>query len=71
MMKAMDQKTKIPGMPGKLTYDMLLDGKDLLRKMRFELAGLQTEMLTSRWGEPVKVQAPAPGRIVSSPQMSG
>ncbi len=69
MMEATGQKT-VPGMPETLTYDMWLDDKDLLRRMQFDLSGLKLDMLMSRWGEPVEVQAPPADKIVESPQMA-
>ncbi len=69
MMEATGQKT-VPGMPETLTYDMWLDDKDLLRRMQFDLSGVKMDMLMSRWGEPVEVQAPPADAIVESPQMA-
>ncbi len=57
-------------MPETLTYDMWLDDKDLLRRMQFDLSGVKMDMLMSRWGEPVEVQAPPADAIVESPQMA-
>lgn len=65
LMKAMDQKS-VPGMPKTLTYDMWLDGRDLLRRMQFDLSGLTMDMTMSKWGEPVHVAAPPAGKVVDA-----
>lgn len=70
MLKAMGQK-HLAGMPRTLTYDMWLDGKDLLRRMRFTLSGMQVDMSMSRWGEPVDVHAPPPGKVVDASSLMG
>lgn len=70
MLKAMKQKT-VPGVPTRLTYDMWLDDKNRLRQMRFDIAGQQTEMKVSHWGEPVHVTAPPATKVVTSPGMAG
>jgi hypothetical protein len=70
LLKAMKQKA-VPGVPATLTYDMWLDNKDLLRRMRFAVAGEKTEMTMSKWGEPVTVQAPPASKVVSGPSMAG
>lgn len=70
LLKAMKQKA-VPGVPATLTYDMWLDNKDLLRRMRFAVAGEKTEMTLSKWGAPVTVQAPPASKVVSGPSMAG
>jgi hypothetical protein len=62
--------TAAPGMPRTLSYDMWLDSKDLLRRMRFGLSGMKMTMTMSRWGEPVAVQAP-PARTLVDPSKLG
>jgi hypothetical protein len=69
MTKASGSKAA-PGMPRTLTYDMWLDSKDLLRRMRFGLSGMRMTMTMSRWGEPVTVQAP-PARTLVDPSTLG
>jgi hypothetical protein len=61
----------VPGTPPTLTYDMWLDDSNLLRRMRFVLAGQRTEMTMSRWGEPVHVEAPPASQVVSAPATAG
>lgn len=68
MTKAMKQKS-VAGMPETLTYDLWLDSDDLLRRLRFELAGQKVEMTMSKWGEPVSVQAPPPAELVDPSQL--
>ncbi|HYO39974.1 MAG TPA: LppX_LprAFG lipoprotein [Nocardioidaceae bacterium] len=61
-------KHKAPaGMPARLRYHLWLDDRDLLRRMRFDVAGQKTVVDMSRWGEQVRVQAPPPGKIAKSP----
>ncbi len=67
---AMKQKPPA-GMPEQLAYHLWLDDRDLLRRMRFEAAGQRTVMTMSRWGEPVRVQAPPAGRVAKSPAGPG
>jgi hypothetical protein len=70
MTKASGSKAA-PGMPRTLTYDMWLDSKDLLRRMRFGLSGMKMTMTMSRWGEPVAVQAPPAGKLVDPSKLGG
>jgi hypothetical protein len=63
MMRATKAKA-VPGMPKTLTYDMWLDSKNLLRRMKFALSGIDMTMTMSRWGVPVSVQAPPAGKLV-------
>lgn len=46
-----------------LTYDVWLDGDNLMRKVAFEMQGVVTEVTADNWGEPQDIQAPAPGDI--------
>ena len=68
MFRAMKQQT-VPGMPANLTYDMWLDGHDLLRRMQFELAGQSVDMSMSKWGVPVSVEAPPASKVVDASSM--
>lgn len=70
LLRSMRQKA-VPGVPATLTYDMWMDNRDLLRRMRFAVAGEKTEMTMSKWGEPVTVQAPPASKVVSGPSMAG
>ena len=47
---------------------MWLDSRNLLRRMSFEMSGVDFEAEMSKWGEPVKVQKPAADDIVAMPQ---
>jgi hypothetical protein len=70
MMKATGSQT-VPGMPKTLTYDMWLDSKNLLRRMKFALSGMKMTMTMSRWGEPVSVQAPPARKLVDPSKLGG
>jgi lipoprotein LprG len=61
------QQAQQAGMPKTLTYDMWLDDQFLIRKMSFDFGGTSVQMLLSKWGEPIAVQRPAAGDIVSAP----
>lgn len=66
MMKDLKQPNSA-GMPKSLTYDMWLDDDNLIRKMSFDVSGASVEMLLSNWGQPVKVERPAPSDLVKAP----
>jgi hypothetical protein len=68
--KAMRQP-QVAGMPEHLTYQMWLDQQDLLRRMRFGMQGITTEMDVTRWGEPVHVSAPPRSRVVDPSRLAG
>lgn len=46
-----------------LTYDVWVDGDNLMRKVAFEAQGVVTEVTADNWGEPQDIQAPAPEDI--------
>ena len=56
-----------PGMPEEVTYDVWLTADDLMRRVSFELGPVKAVVDATEWGEPVDVQAPAPGDIVEAP----
>jgi hypothetical protein len=60
-------KPEPAGMPKTVSYDMWLDGDNLIRKMTFDVRGASVEMLLSGWGKPVEVERPSPGDIVERP----
>ena len=68
MVKAMKQKN-VAGMPDTLTYEMWLDSDDLLRRMQFELSGLDVDMTLSKWGEPVDVTAPPASKVMDASKL--
>jgi hypothetical protein len=70
MVRAMGQAS-VPGLPRTLTYDVWMDGRDRLVRMRFDLAGMTTDLRMSRWGAPVTVTAPSAGRLVDDLRMAG
>ncbi len=63
------------GMPETITYDMWIDGSDLMRRIEFDLGALGGEaagadgmvMTMSDWGKPVSVKAPPANAIVEMP----
>ena len=55
------------GVPRTMTYDLWLDRKDLVRRLRMQLSGLSMDMAMSRWGEKVRVTAPPPSAVISTP----
>jgi len=55
------------GLPENLTYDLWLDGDDLMRRMQYSMAGGGVTITMSDWGEPVTVKAPAEGDLVQMP----
>jgi hypothetical protein len=58
-------------MPRTVTYDMWLDGKDLLRRMEFELPSVKMDMLMSHWGEPVHISAPPAAKVADPSRLTG
>jgi hypothetical protein len=64
LFKAMKQKS-VPQMPATLTYDIWLDGSDLLRRMRTDTLGQRTQLTLSDWGKKVTVRKPPRSAIVT------
>lgn len=61
-----------PGMPETITYDMWIDGDDLMRRIEFDLGEVASGaggmvMTMSDWGTPVTVEAPPRGAIMQMP----
>lgn len=61
-----------PGMPDTITYDMWIDGDDLMRRIEFDLGevsggGGGMVMTMSDWGKPVTVEVPPAGAIMQMP----
>jgi len=65
--------TKITGATaagtGPLTYDVWVDGDNLMNKMEMKLSAAGTagtiKMATSKWGEPVTIEAPPTSQITT------
>jgi hypothetical protein len=63
------------GMPDTISYDLWLDGSDLMRRIEFDLGAVTggqagsggMVMTMSDWGEPVTVEAPPASAIVEMP----
>lgn len=70
--KASDaQGVPVPPGEDEVTYDLWIDGDDLVRRMRF---GTGTEGITltmSDWGKPVSVEAPPASAIIQMPGSMG
>jgi hypothetical protein len=64
--KAQDQPMA-PGMPEELSYDVWLTQDDLMRRVKFELGPVAATVDATEWGEPVDVEAPPAGDIVTPP----
>lgn len=52
-------------LPKELAYDMWVDGDNLMRRVELEAAGQKIVMKLSKWGEPLKIKAPAAGDVVT------
>jgi hypothetical protein len=46
------------GMPETINYDLSLTRDDLMRRVRFNMSGINAEMNASNWNEPVNIRAP-------------
>jgi hypothetical protein len=49
--------------PDEITYTMYIGPDDLLRRMTFDVAGMEMTMNYSNWGEPVDIEAPDPSEV--------
>jgi hypothetical protein len=65
-LKGMKQQ-RAAGMPETISYELWLDGEDLMRKVVFDISGMSMSMEMTRWGEPVKVSAPPRAAVVETP----
>jgi lipoprotein LprG len=54
-------------LPKTLTYDLWLDKQHLLRRTSFDMMGSHFEATMSKWGEPVKIEAPAASQVTAMP----
>ena len=68
--KEMNQPQATAALPKHLTYNMWLDQQDLLRRTRFRVQGLTTQMDLTRWGEQVHVQAPPQSKVVDPSRLA-
>lgn len=50
-------------MGDELTYDLWVDGDNLMRKVAFELDGAVSEIRTDNWGESMDIQAPSADQL--------
>ncbi|WP_169792062.1 LppX_LprAFG lipoprotein [Jiangella muralis] len=51
----------VPGMPETVTYELYLTLDDLMRRVEFELGGIEAEMNATHWNEAVDIEAPSGG----------
>lgn len=59
-----EQGQQLPGsVPQELRYTLFIGPDDLMRQMTMDLAGTESTITWSRWGEPVEVEAPAKDEI--------
>lgn len=62
------QGKQVPSvMPQGLAYDVYLTEDDLMRRVGFEMSGVNAVIDATEWGEDVDVEAPAQEDIVSTP----
>jgi len=54
-------------LPDTITYLMWLDAEDLVRKVTFDVAGATSEILMSKYGEPVNIKVPDPSDVIEVP----
>ena len=50
-----------------LTYDLYIDGKDLIRRAVMNMGAAKTTIEYSQWGEPVTIEAPAADQLIEMP----
>jgi hypothetical protein len=53
--------------PKTITYDLWLDEQHLLRRTSFEMMGTHFEATMSKWGKPVKIEAPDRAQVMAMP----
>lgn len=46
------------GMPQTIVYELFLTADDLMRRVQFDLGGLEAEMNATHWNEPVDIEVP-------------
>lgn len=49
--------------PESIEYTMFIGSDNLLRRMSFDIAGSESTINYSKWGEPVEIKAPSAGEI--------
>ncbi len=52
-------------LPETMTYDMWVDGDNLMRRVELTAGGQKIVMKVTKWGEPVNIKAPAAADVVS------
>ncbi|OZB83012.1 hypothetical protein [Microbacterium sp. 13-71-7] len=50
-----------------ITYDMYIDGKDLVRRAVMNMGTAKTTIDYTKWGEPVTIEAPAADQLTEMP----
>lgn len=59
---------QLGALPPEITYDVWVGEDDLIRKMVLGPAAGSVEMVLTRWGEPVQISAPPPGKVQEMPR---
>lgn len=57
----------VPGLPDELVYEVWLDSEDKMRRLTYELMGMELTMDMTRWGEPVEIEAPSEDDLIAPP----
>lgn len=60
-------RTKDPGAPDSLVYDVWLDEDHLIRQMTFTQDGARATMTATDWGDPVTIDPPKDSEIAQAP----
>jgi hypothetical protein len=50
--------------PAKVTYNLWIDGDDLLRQVKMKVSGQTLVMKVSDWGKPVTIKAPPASQVI-------
>ncbi|MGH3445141.1 MAG: hypothetical protein ACRDPB_07185 [Nocardioidaceae bacterium] len=64
-------QTLPPGMPKTISYDLWIDGHNLMRRLQMNVAGTGIDISADDWGKPVHVHAPSAKDVISLSALSG
>lgn len=72
-LKAQGMAEQVPPgqMPKTIGYNVWVDGKNLVRRLRMDVQGTNVDMNMSRWGEPVEITAPPAKQTTDMSEMMG
>ncbi len=62
-------ETATQGLPPEVTYDVWVDGEDLMRQVSFDADGATAAITIDHWGEPVDIQAPPSDKVTRMPSL--